>query len=129
MHLSVLAVARFVLLRRKGLPDGNVSAGEEKSKWRDMVCTAATLETWRRDVGKLQRTLAANDPSHAPHLCDPSAQSPPLELAVSVASSDRSVAALAVAVEPTPAAASYHLALFSESLQYIGDLLDQQSAL
>ena len=66
-HLAVLAIARFVLLRRKALPRSPPASAAEHAAppllTRDDVCSSATLHAWGKATRRIVRTLLDHDRS------------------------------------------------------------------
>lgn len=92
-----------------------------------------------RQVSRLQRTLAADDPTLKPPTArqdqGPPAPTPVVRVSVGAAGgpgallaapADAARLTAAVAAEPTPAAAGFHLALLADAAATVAELIKQQ---
>lgn len=151
VHLSVLATARFVLLRRKSLLQSsfNLSVDEELSRLgligRNDVCSDRTIEAWGVACRRVISTLVDYDinlrtktektalplPLVTFSIANPdqkatsTTQNAPLVPPSTVMPVEGELA-VPIAPEPTPHKENYHFALLVESATCVLDLLQEK---
>ena len=148
-HLAVLAIARFVLLRRRTLPPTTEPMGAAPRPFsRDAVCSSKTLASWRRACQRIVQTLLDHDLSlrgssggeaaaatAAAAASDAATMN--LEVAVTITGAPGAAPttepidvqgglSVPVAPEPTPGKASFHFALLMEGAKRVLELVDEE---